>query len=259
VRIVAGEERHATVDRALRLLGFGTASVEEVAAGPNGAIDVDDLARVLSAAPPGPTIVCLQAGNVNTGAVDDLRAGYERAHDHGAWVHVDGAFGLWAAASPTYRHLTDGVELGDSWAVDGHKWLNVPYDSGFAMCAQPAVQAAAVSYTAAYLTGQGVGPPMTADLTLSSSRRARGFATWAAIRQLGCSGVADMVDRCCANARRLADGLEVAAPEPRSPTRWCSTRCSSTSATALATIASSRPSRSMARAGSGRRRGRAGG
>jgi glutamate/tyrosine decarboxylase-like PLP-dependent enzyme len=207
VRVVAGEERHATVDRSLRLLGLGTRSVEAVAAGPNGAIDVGDLGRVLSSGPPGPTVVCLQAGNVNTGAVDDLRAGCELAKEHGAWVHVDGAFGLWAAASPSFRHLVDGVELADSWAVDGHKWLNVPYDSGFALCAHPEVQAAAVSYTAAYLTGQGVGPPMTADLTLSSSRRARGFATWAAIRQLGRSGIAEMVDRACVNAHRFADGL----------------------------------------------------
>jgi glutamate/tyrosine decarboxylase-like PLP-dependent enzyme len=207
VRVVAGSERHATIDRALRLLGFGTAVVEEVASGPNGAIDVEDLRRVLAAAPPGPTIVCLQAGNVNTGAVDDLRAGCEAARRHGAWVHVDGAFGLWAGASPTHRSLVDGVELADSWGVDGHKWLNVPYDSGFAFCAHPDAQSAAVSYTAAYLTGQGVGPPGTSDLTLSSSRRARGFATWAAIRQLGRTGVAELVDRCCANARRFAEGL----------------------------------------------------
>ena len=207
VRIVAGSERHATIDRALRLLGFGTAAVEEAAAGPNGAIDTDDLRRVLAAGPAGPTIVCLQAGNVNTGAIDDLLVGGELAREHSAWVHVDGAFGLWASASPAHRHLTAGAELADSWAVDGHKWLNVPYDSGFALCAHPEVQAAAVSYTAAYLTGQGEGPPMTADLTLESSRRARGFATWAALRQLGRSGVADLVDRCCAHARRFADGL----------------------------------------------------
>jgi glutamate/tyrosine decarboxylase-like PLP-dependent enzyme len=207
VRVVVGAERHATIDRSLRLLGFGTDRVEQVAAGPNGAIDVDDLRRVLAAGPAGPAIVCLQAGNVNTGAVDDLRAGCEAARQRGAWVHVDGAFGLWAAASPSLRHLVDGVELADSWGVDGHKWLNVPYDSAFALCAHPETQAAAVSYTAAYLTGSGVGPPLSGDLTLSSSRRARGFATWAAIRQLGRSGITDLVDRCCALARRFADGL----------------------------------------------------
>jgi glutamate/tyrosine decarboxylase-like PLP-dependent enzyme len=207
VRVLAGVERHATIDRSLRLLGFGTGRLELVGADPNGAIDTADLQRVLAAGPAGPTIVCLQAGNVNTGAVDDLRAGCEAAREHGAWVHVDGAFGLWAAASPSLRHLVEGVELADSWGVDGHKWLNVPYDSAYAVCAHPEAQAAAVSYTAAYLTGSGVGPPLSADLTLASSRRARGLATWAAIRQLGRSGVAELVDRCCALARRFADGL----------------------------------------------------
>jgi glutamate/tyrosine decarboxylase-like PLP-dependent enzyme len=207
VRVVAGEERHATVDRALRLLGFGTASLEPVAADRNGAIDPADLERVLAAGAAGPTIVCLQAGNVNTGASDDLRRACDLAHAANAWVHVDGAFGLWAAASPAHRHLVDGLELADSWGVDGHKWLNVPYDSGFALCAHPAVHAAAVSYTAAYLTGQGAGPAAAADLTLSSSRRARGFAVWAALRELGAGGVTEVVDRGCALARRFAAGL----------------------------------------------------
>lgn len=207
VRVLAGAERHATIDRALRLLGFGTRCVEPVAADLQGAIDVADLARVLSRRPDGPAIVCLQAGNVNTGACDDLHAATRLAHDHGAWVHIDGAFGLWAAASPATRHLVQGVELADSWACDGHKWLNVPYGSGFAFCSRPDVHAAAVSYTAAYLTGSGFGTAAGADLTLASSRRATGFAVWAALRQLGREGVADLVDRCCALARRFADGL----------------------------------------------------
>ncbi|MFP5335822.1 MAG: pyridoxal phosphate-dependent decarboxylase family protein [Actinomycetes bacterium] len=207
VRVVASVERHATVDRALRLLGLGTDAVEPVAARADGAIDVHDLERVLDGGPPGPTVVCVQAGNVNTGACDDLRLACEVARRHDAWVHVDGAFGLWAAASPATRHLVDGVELADSWACDGHKWLNVPYDSGFAMCARPDVHAAAVSYTAAYLTGSGAGPAVLGDLTLESSRRARGFSTWAALVELGRSGVSDLVDRCCALARRFADGL----------------------------------------------------
>ncbi|HSR23609.1 MAG TPA: aminotransferase class V-fold PLP-dependent enzyme [Candidatus Eisenbacteria bacterium] len=206
VRVVAGAERHATVDRSLRLLGFGTAAVEPVAADANGAIDVADLERVLAGRAAEPTIVCLQAGNVNTGACDDLRAACDIAHRHGAWVHVDGAFGLWAAASPALRHLVDGVELADSWGCDGHKWLNVPYDAGFVFCARPEVHVAAVSYTAAYLVGSGTSPG-PADFTLESSRRARGFATWAALRQLGRDGVADLVDRCCRLARRFADGL----------------------------------------------------
>lgn len=207
VRIVASDERHATIDRAARLLGFGTQSIQSVPADDNGAIDVDALERTLDGAGDGPTIVCLQSGNVNTGACDDLRRATDVAHRHGAWVHVDGAFGLWAAASPTTRHLVDGIETADSWGCDGHKWLNVPYDSGFAFCAHPDVHAAAVSYTAAYLTGSGSGPAAGSDLTLASSRRARGFATWAALSQLGRTGVADLVEHCCRLARRFADGL----------------------------------------------------
>ncbi len=209
IRVLAGAERHATIDRSLRLLGLGTDVVRPVAAGPNGAIDLESLRGALRAASPGPTIVCLQAGNVNTGASDELREACELVHRHGGWVHVDGAFGLWAAASPTTRHLTDGLELADSWACDGHKWLNLPYDSAFAFCARPDVHAAAMSYTAAYLVGSG-GAPVGADLTAESSRRARGFAVWAGLRELGRDGVAALVDRCCALARRFAEGLTAA-------------------------------------------------
>jgi glutamate/tyrosine decarboxylase-like PLP-dependent enzyme len=213
VRLVASAERHATVDRAARLLGFGTRSIESVEPDGNGAIDVRDLERVLARGDHGPLIVCLQAGNVNTGACDDLRSAGELAREHGAWVHVDGAFGLWAAASPSTRGLLDGIELADSWACDGHKWLNVPYDSGFVFCSRPEVHAAAVSYTASYLTGSGVGAAAGSDLTLASSRRARGFATWAALRELGRDGVADLVTRCCRLAERFADRLAAAGLE----------------------------------------------
>ena len=207
VRLIASAERHGTIDRSLRLLGFGTRAIREVATDRNGEADMTDLERALAEGDGQPTIVCLQAGNVNTGAIDDLRRGAELGRAAGAWVHVDGAFGLWAAASPSTRHLTDGIELADSWGCDGHKWLNVPYDAGFAFCAHPDTHAASVSYTAAYLTGSGQGTYRGADLTLSSSRRSRGFATWAALRQLGRSGVVEVVDRCCAMARRFADGL----------------------------------------------------
>jgi glutamate/tyrosine decarboxylase-like PLP-dependent enzyme len=156
-----------------------------------------------------PTIVCLQAGNVNTGGIDDLRGACEVARRHGAWVHVDGAFGLWAAASPRLRHLIDGVELADSWGCDGHKWLNVPYDSAFAFGSRPDVHATAMSYTASYLTGSGTLSAIS-DFTPESSRRARGFAVWAGLRELGRDGVADLVDRCCALARRFADQLRAA-------------------------------------------------
>ncbi len=208
VRVVAGVERHATIDRALRLLGLGTASVAAVAADANGAVDADDLAAVLEREPGTPTIVCLQAGNVNTGACDDFTTTIPLARQHDAWVHVDGAFGLWAAASPGTRHLVRGVAAADSWGCDAHKWLNVPYDSGLAICAHPEVQAAAMAYSAAYLVGSGnTADPTLGDLVPESSRRARGFAVWAALRELGRSGVADLVDRCCALARRMADRL----------------------------------------------------
>jgi glutamate/tyrosine decarboxylase-like PLP-dependent enzyme len=213
LRIVASEERHATVDRSVRLLGMGTASIEPVAADHNGAIHVDDLARVLGRRASGPAVVCLQAGNVNTGACDDLRAATEVAHGHGAWVHVDGAFGLWAAASPTTRQLVDGVELADSWGCDGHKWLNVPYDSGFVFTANPDAHAASVSYSASYLQGSGTSSYALGDLVLGSSRRARGFAVWAALRELGRSGVADLIERTCSLARRFADGLSAGGVE----------------------------------------------
>jgi glutamate/tyrosine decarboxylase-like PLP-dependent enzyme len=209
---VAGVERHATIDRSLRLLGFGSAIVEPVAADANGAIDIQDLARVLDAGPAGPTIVCLQAGNVNTGACDPLRPAIALARAHGGWVHVDGAFGLWAAASPTTRALVDGLELADSWACDGHKWLNVPYDSGFVFCADPQAHVPAASYLAAYLEGSGV-TAASADFVLESSRRARGFAVWAALRELGRDGVAELVDRCCRLARRFAEALAAAGAE----------------------------------------------
>jgi len=216
VRVVVGAERHATIDRAVRLLGFGERAIEEVEVLPTGSMDAGTLAQLLDDGRSGPTIVCAQAGNVNTGACDDLEAIAKAAEAVSAWLHVDGAFGLWAAASPRTYPLVAGIELADSWACDGHKWLNVPYDSGYAICAHPEAQATAMAYTAAYLTGQGADREFGgADFTPESSRRARGFATWAALRSLGRSGVRDLVDRCCALARRFEerlssiDGIEV--------------------------------------------------
>lgn len=208
LRVVASEERHVTIDRALRLLGMGTDSVVAVPSGKNGVIDVDALAAALGANR-GPTIVCLQAGNVNTGGCDNLRTACEIARAHRAWSHVDGAFGLWAAASPTTRHLVDGIELADSWAVDGHKWLNVPYDSGYVFCAQPAAHRASMRFSAAYLVGHGDDEVVRApsDYVPESSRRARGFATWAALKELGSDGVANLVEQCCSHARYFADKL----------------------------------------------------
>jgi glutamate/tyrosine decarboxylase-like PLP-dependent enzyme len=209
VRVAASAERHATIDRAMRLLGMGTDAVKPVATDSQGAVDVNDLEREVTSQAGGPTIVCLQGGNVNSGAFDDLATAIAIAHKHGAWVHVDGAFGLWAAASAATCHLVAGVEGADSWAADGHKWLNVPYDSGYAFCAHPHAHAAAMSYTAAYLTGQGEGGPRApGDYVLESSRRARGFATWAALRQLGRLGVAELIERCCTLARYFAQQLD---------------------------------------------------
>jgi glutamate/tyrosine decarboxylase-like PLP-dependent enzyme len=208
VRVVAGVERHATIDRSLRLLGFGSAVVEEVTADTNGAIEVARLAEVLATGPAAPTIVVTQSGNVNTGACDDLARVAEVARGHDAWVHVDGAFGLWAAASAATRHLVAGIELADSWGCDGHKWLNVPYDSGYVFCAHPEAHAAAMAYTAAYLALPGARAARApGDFVPESSRRARGFATWAAVRELGRSGVAELVERCCALATRFAEQL----------------------------------------------------
>ena len=208
VRVVASEERHATIDRSLRLLGLGAGALEPVPADGERRDRRGRAGQGAGEQAAGPTIVCLQSGNVNTGACDDLVGAVAAAHDHGAWAHVDGAFGLWAAASPATRPLVAGIETADSWGTDGHKWLNVPYDSGYAFCAHPDAHAAAMAYTAAYLTGTApaaVRPP--GDYVLESSRRARGFATWAALRQLGRSGVAELVDRCCALARRFASQL----------------------------------------------------
>ena len=208
VRVVVGAERHATIDRAVRLLGIGESALVEVPALPNGAMDAEALPGVLDRLEQAPTIVCAQVGNVSTGACDDMAAVISAAHAVGAWVHVDGAFGLWAAASPRTAHLVRGVELADSWCCDGHKWLNVPHDAGYAICAHPDVHATALAYTAAYLTGQTAGRELGGgDFVPESSRRARGFATWAALKSLGRSGVTDLVDRCCALAQRFADRL----------------------------------------------------
>jgi glutamate/tyrosine decarboxylase-like PLP-dependent enzyme len=203
VTVVVGEERHATIGRALRFLGLGERRVTVAPADEEGRMRVEGLRDAVG---DGPTIICAQAGNVNTGASDPFRAIVEVAHDVGAWVHVDGAFGLWAAASPAHRHLVDGVHLADSWATDGHKWLNVPYDSGFVVCADPAAHRRAMSLSAAYLARADGGRDGT-DWTPESSRRARAFATWAALRSLGRDGVGRMVARCCEHTRRFVDLL----------------------------------------------------
>ena len=202
LRVIVGADRHATVDVALRHLGLGKPEI--VATDEQGRMRIDALADAL-AGHQGPLIVCAQVGEIHTGDVDPLRPIADIVHRRGGWLHIDGAFGLWLAASPKRRHLMEGYELADSWATDGHKWLNVPYDCGFALTAHPDAHRAAMSVDASYLV-QGDGrDPM--DWTPEFSRRARGLPVWAALRSLGSDGVAALVDRCCDHAQRLADGL----------------------------------------------------
>lgn len=207
VRVFVGAERHVTVDRALRLLGFGTACIVPVAADAQGRM-VPVALREALARHDGPRIVCAQAGNVNTGSVDPLQEIADIAHEARAWLHIDGAFGLWAAASPALRHLVAGADRADSWATDAHKWLNAPYDSGIAFCADPDAHQAAMSVRAGYLVHTAPdGPRDQLDWNPEFSRRARGFPVYAAIRSLGRSGIAELVERCCAHARRFGEAL----------------------------------------------------
>ncbi len=208
IRVLAGEERHVTIDRSLRLLGLGTASLEVVPADGEGRMRADALADALQGAA-GPIIVCAQAGNVNTGACDPLPQIAALSAAAGAWLHVDGAFGLWAAASRRHRHLVAGAELADSWATDAHKWLNVPYDCGLVFTRHPEAHGEAMAVAASYLQRSDGRSP--SDWVPESSRRARGFAVWAAVRSLGRSGVEALVDRCCGHARTFA---ELLAAEP---------------------------------------------
>ena len=207
IRVLVGEHRHVTVDRALRYLGIGSAQIEPLAADGEGRMDVDELRRALAAGE-GPTIVSAQAGDVNTGSFDPLQEIADVVDGTGAWFHVDGAFGLWAAASPRFRHLVAGAERADSWATDAHKWLNVPYDSGLAFCAHPAAHRAAMSVRASYLEQVDADAARDQmDWNPEFSRRARGFPIYAAIRALGQAGIAAMVERCCDHATRFAELL----------------------------------------------------
>jgi glutamate/tyrosine decarboxylase-like PLP-dependent enzyme len=200
VTVLAGEEAHVTVFTALRLLGLGLAGARRVAVDEQGAMDPGALARELAAVE-GPAIVCAQVGNVNSGACDPVGALADACAGR-AWLHVDGAFGLWAAASPARRGLVAGLERADSWATDGHKWLNVPYDSGLAIVADRATHRRAMTIVASYLAAGEQRD--NHDYVPESSRRARGFPLYAALRTLGRRGVAELVDRCCDHATRMA-------------------------------------------------------
>jgi glutamate/tyrosine decarboxylase-like PLP-dependent enzyme len=207
IRVLVGEERHVTVDRALRYLGIGSAQIEVVPADEQGRMRSEALRSTLAPAT-GPTIVCAQAGNVNTGSFDPLADIADAIEGTGAWLHVDGAFGLWAAASPRFRHLVAGSERADSWATDAHKWLNVPYDSGIAFCAHPESHRAAMSVRASYLEQEGPDAGRDQmDWNPEFSRRARGFPIYAAIRALGRQGITEMIERCCDHASRFAELL----------------------------------------------------
>jgi glutamate/tyrosine decarboxylase-like PLP-dependent enzyme len=206
IRVLASGKRHVTLDRALRLLGLGSGSIVEIAVDEEGRMRADALRGALEAGRE-PTIVCAQVGEVNTGAFDPTGEIAEATHAGGAWLHIDGAFGLWAAASPALRPHLAGVELADSWATDAHKWLNVPYDCGLAFVADREPHRAAMTAQAAYLVQDPDAARDEVDWTPEFSRRARGFAAYAALRSLGRQGVADLVERTCAHARRFADDV----------------------------------------------------
>src|SRR3954469_17427904 len=209
VRVLAGEGRHGTIDRALRFLGAGVGALELVPVDDQGRLRPAALREALGRGE-GPLVVCAQLGNVNSGALDPVGEICDLAHEHGGWVHVDGAFGLWAAASPRLQPLVEGVERADSWATDAHKWLNVPYDSGLVVCAHPDAHRATMGARAGYLVPGADGARDGLDYGPDHSRRARGFAVYAALAALGRQGVADLVERSCALARRFADQLAAA-------------------------------------------------
>jgi glutamate/tyrosine decarboxylase-like PLP-dependent enzyme len=202
IRAVVSEAAHVTVKRVLRVLGFGTKRIVVAPADEHGRLDPKRLPPLDAR-----TILVLQAGEVNTGEFDAFGPLIARAREAGAWVHVDGAFGLWARASSSLRYLTEGIEGADSWTCDGHKWLNTPYDGAMAICRDAGAMASAMNSDAAYATAS---KDAQKNLTLEFSRRARGIAIWAALRTLGRDGVAAMVERHCTQARRFADGLRKA-------------------------------------------------
>lgn len=204
ITVVVGEEAHPTLFKSLGMLGLGRSRVLRVPVDNQGRMRPDRLPALT-----GPAIVCLQAGNVNTGAFDPFEEIISRAHQAGAWVHVDGAFGLWAVAAPSRVYLTQGMGEADSWATDAHKWLNVPYDSGLAFVRQADALRAAMAITAEYLPTESPNRNPS-DYTPELSRRARGVEVWAALRSLGRSGLTEMIERTCRHARQFAEGLQAA-------------------------------------------------
>ena len=206
VNLVVSAESHVTIDVSMRYLGFGTRALLRVETDEQGRMRADRLRRLLENLT-GPTIICAQAGNVNTGAFDPLREIATIAHEHGAWLHIDGAFGLWAQASRELRALSDGIELADSWATDAHKWLNVPYDCGIAIVRHPEDHRASMTSSAAYLVQTSGIERDAVDWVPEFSRRARGVPVYAVLRNLGRNGVAELIERCSSHARRFAEKL----------------------------------------------------
>ncbi|MBI1238139.1 MAG: aminotransferase class V-fold PLP-dependent enzyme [Alphaproteobacteria bacterium] len=209
VTVILGEEAHATVFAALKYLGLGDRRVTRVKTDRQGRMIVADVERALAAAPEGPIIVIAQAGHLNTGAFDDFAAIIPRAKERGAWVHVDGAFGLWARTVPALAEQAKGIDLADSWASDGHKWLQTPHDCGYVIVRDRRAHLRAMRMATSYLPfDESARNPV--DYVPELSRRARGFATWAMVKALGRAGIAAMVERHCALARRFAERLSVA-------------------------------------------------
>ncbi|MCC7125582.1 MAG: aspartate aminotransferase family protein [Acidobacteria bacterium] len=206
IPVIVGDEVHVSVRKALAVIGFGRDRMITVPTDAQGRMRVDALPRLT-----GPAIVCIQAGNVNTGSFDPADAICRVVHDAGGWVHVDGAFGLWAASAPQRAHLTQGIALADSWATDGHKWLNVPYDCGFVFVREPEPLFRAMRMHAEYLQTDQAWEPL--HWTPDSSRRARGVEVWAALKSLGRGGVADLIERTCRHATRFAQRLREAGYE----------------------------------------------
>src|SRR5215213_4675543 len=206
LRILSGNQRHGSIERAVRLLGLGSASVVDLPTDEDGRWRAEVLDGALRRDPDVATSVILQAGGLNIGGLDAFMELIPLAHTSGAWVHVDGAFGLWAAASPQYRHYLAGVERADSWVTDGHKWLNVPYDCGYAFVADPVPHHAAFGHRASYIV-RAADARDPSEWTPEWSRRGRGVATYAALRELGCAGVAQLIERTCHHAHTLASRI----------------------------------------------------
>ena len=209
VRVIAGEQMHVTVTVACRMLGLGAERVRLLSTDDQGRMLTAELETAL-AEQDGPTIVCAQAGEINTGAFDPIADIVELCRARDAWCHIDGAFGLWAAISPRRRGLLQGFEHADSWATDGHKWLNVPYDCGIAAVADPSAHRDAMTSTSAYIPAHDEDIPWGLDWTPEFSRRARGVPLYAALRSLGRAGLAKMIDGCCDRAEQMADRLAAA-------------------------------------------------